>query len=139
MKLNIEVEASSFEKVIQNGLENLPKEELHDILKQVIMEAFTKSPTLQGALIKETGDYYHKRIELGPLAEAAVKDIDFGPELDKIKQIMLDDLLHNHREILEGAMLQALTKHFVDSTAFSSMLEMRIQQVFHDLREKGGY
>ena len=38
MKLNIEVESGSFETLIKEGIDNLPKEELNEILKQVIAE-----------------------------------------------------------------------------------------------------
>lgn len=138
MKLNIEVEASSFEKIIKDGLENLPKEELKEILKQVIAEAFNKNNDFHGALItREKIGYYgnNERVVLGPLAEAAVKDIDFGPELDRIKKLMLDDLAVHYREILEGAVLKVLLDKFAISAAFSGALEARVQEVLQDLRK----
>ncbi len=138
MKLNIEVEASSFEKIIKDGLENLPKEELKEILKQVIAEAFNKNNDFHGALITRVKIGYYgndERVVLGPLAEAAVKDIDFGPELDRIKKLMLDDLTVHYREILEGAVLKVLLDKFAMNTAFSGALESRIQEIFQDLRK----
>lgn len=137
MKLNIEVEASSFEKVINDGLESLTKEELADILKQVVLEAFNKNPNLHGALIKETGDYYNKKIVLGPLAEAAVKEIKFGPEIEEIKKVMLDDLKNNYREILAAAIMQNLLDNFITATAFSGMLESRMKQTVEEILHRG--
>ena len=139
MKLNIEVGASSFEKIIKDGLENLPKEELKEILKQVIAEAFNKNNDFHWALITRVKDGYYgnnERVVLGPLAEAAVKDIDFGPELDRIKKLMLDDLAAHYREILERAVLSVLLDKFAMHTAFSTELESRIRNIFHDIREK---
>ena len=137
MKLNIEIEASSFEKVIKDGLENLPKEELADILKQVILEAFNKSSTLHGALIEETGDYYNKNIKLGPLAEAAVKEIKFGPEIEEIKKVMLDDLKNNYREVLAAAIMQNLLDNFITATTFSRLLESRMRQTVEEILHRG--
>ena len=139
MKLNVEIETSSFEKIIKDGLESLPKEELKEILKQVILEAFNKNNDFHGALITRVKDGYYssnERVVLGPLAEAAVKDIDFGPELDRIKKIMIDDLSVHYREILERAVLSVLLDKFAMHTAFSTELESRIRSIFHDIREK---
>ena len=138
MKLNIEVESSSFEKLINDGLESLPKEDLQEILKQVVLEAFKKSPTLHGALVKEVGDsYYNKRIELGPLAEAAVKEIKFGPEIEEIKKAMLADLKENYREILAAAIMKNLIDNFTMNVAFSGMLESRMRQTVDEILHKG--
>lgn len=137
MKLNIEIEASSFEKVINDGLENLPKEELVGILKQVVLEAFSKSPDLHGALIKQVGDSWNRRIELGPLAEAAVKEIKFGPEIEEIKKAMLDDLKNNYREILAAAIMRNLIENFTMATAFSELLEARLKQTVEEILHKG--
>lgn len=137
MKLNIEIEASSLEKVINDGLENLPKEELADILKQVVLEAFNKNPNLHGALIKETGEYYSKKIVLGPLAEAAVKEIKFGPEIEEIKKAMLDDLKENYREILAAAIMKNLLENFTMDSAFSGMMQDRMRQTVEEILHRG--
>ena len=136
MKLNIEVESGSFEKLIKEGIENLPKEELNEILKQVIAESFSKNPDLHGALIEVEGDYYNKRTKLGPLAEAAVKNIDFGPVLDEIKKKMLDDLKDNYREILENAILRCLLDRFTIGATLSDMLNQQIERHVHETLEK---
>ena len=137
MKMNIEIEASSFEKVIKDGLENLPKEELAEILKQVIMESFNKNPDLRGALVEVTGDYYNKKVKLGVLAEAAVKEIKFGPEIEEIKKAMIDDLKNNYREILAEAILKNLIDNFMIATAFSGMMESRMKQTVEEILHRG--
>lgn len=137
MKMNIEVESSAFEKVIKDGLENLPKEELQEILKQVILESFNKNPDLRGALVEVTGDYYHKQVKLGVLAEAAVKEIKFGPEIEEIKKAMLDDLKQNYRELLAAAIMKNLIDNFTMNVAFSGMLESRMRQTVEEILSRG--
>lgn len=136
MKLNIEVETSSFEKIISDGLESLTKEELADILKQVVLEAFSKSPDLHGALIKQVGEHWNKRIELGPLAEAAIKEIKFGPEIEEIKKAMLDDLKENYREILAAAIMKNLIDNFTMGAIFSGMMEHRLRSGVEEILHK---
>lgn len=133
MKMNIEVESSAFEKVIKDGLENLPKEELQEILKQVILESFNKNPDLRGALIEVTGDYYNKKCKLGPLAEAAVKEIKFGPEIEEIKKAMLEDLKTNYRELLAAAIMKNLIDNFTMNVAFSGLLENRVRNTVEEI------
>lgn len=135
--MNIEIEASSFEKVIKDGLENLPKEELAEILKQVIMESFNKNPDLHGALIEVEGEYYNKRTKLGPLAQAAVSEIKFGPEIEEIKKAMLDDLKKNYREILAAAIGKSLLENFTAGAVFSQMMEQRIRQGVEEILHRG--
>lgn len=135
--MNIEVESSAFEKVIKDGLENLPKEELQEILKQVILESFNKNPDLRGALIEVSGDYYNKKCKLGPLAEAAVKEIKFGPEIEEIKKAMLEDLKKNYREILAAAIMKNLIDNFTMNVAFSGMLESRMKQTVEEILHRG--
>ena len=139
MKLNIEVESGSFEKLIKEGIENLPKEELNEIIKQVVLEAFTKNNDMHGALITRVrdGSYYgNERVVLGPLAEAAVKNIDFGPILDEIKKKMLDDLRDNYREILENAILRCLLDKFTMGAALSDVLNSQIDRHVHETLEQ---
>ena len=137
MKLNIEVESSSFEKIINDGLDSLPKEDLQTILKQVVLEAFKQSPTLHGALVKEVGDsYYNKRIELGPLATEAIKSVDLGEDLENIKKVMIEDLRQNYRELLITAMLKAMIEKFKFDSVFSGVFEGRIREVLDQVQHE---
>jgi hypothetical protein len=138
MELTVKVESGSFEKLIKDGLESLPKEELHDILKevikQVVVEAFKNQSDWSGSLITRVREGYscNERVVLGPLAQAAVDDIDFNPELDVIKKRMLDDLTQNYRQILEGAILQALLNQFEKNCSFGALMENRIRQLIDE-------
>ena len=138
MEMTIKVESGSFEQIIKDGLESLPKEELQTILKSVILEAFKCNHDFSGALItKVKGDYYGpERTVLGPLAAEAVKGIDFGPELEKIKQEMLDDLYKNHRKILESAILDLLIDKLNFTVSFSGAIEAKIRQILNELRNQ---
>ena len=50
MKLNVEVDSGAFEKVIEDGIKALSKEDLGNIIKQVVYEAFTKCETFKDML-----------------------------------------------------------------------------------------
>lgn len=137
MELTVKVESESFEKIIKDGLDALPKEELHDILKevikQVVIDAFKNQSDWSGSLITRVSEGYgRERVVLGPLAQAAVDDIDFDPELDKVKKLMLDDLTLNYRQILEGAILKALLASFEHNAVFSDLLTARMKNMLEE-------
>ena len=75
--INIEVDSESFEKTIQDGMENLSKEELGSIIKEVIYQAFTRCSIFSDMLVKtEKVRWSSTEITtLGPLAEAAIKSM----------------------------------------------------------------
>lgn len=138
MEMTIKVESGSFEQIIKDGLESLPKEELQAILKSVILEAFKCNHDFSGALITKVKDGYYdrERTVLGPLAAEAVKGIDFGPELEKIKQEMLDDLYKNHRKILESAILDLLIDKLNFTVSFGGAIETQIRRIINELRNQ---
>ena len=78
MKLNVEIESGSLEKVISDGIKSLTQDELKDIIKQVILEAFAKCENFKNLLIKYDN---YGRPTLGPIVERAVKNIDLEKEL----------------------------------------------------------
>ena len=87
MKLNVEIESGSLEKVISDGIKSLTQDELKDIIKQVILEAFTKCEDFKNLLIKRSN--YSGELSLGPIAEFAVKNIDLEKELAPLKDKMV--------------------------------------------------
>ena len=95
MKLQVEVESGSFEKVIEEGIKSLTPDELKDIIKRVILEAFTKCEDFKNLLTKRDiyGYSNTSEVRLGPLAEAAVKNIDLEKELAPFKEKMVKALM----------------------------------------------
>lgn len=85
MKLNIEIESGTFEKVIADGIKSLTPEEVGGLIKQAILEAFTKCEEFKDLLIvrDSIGWGNTSEIKLGPLANAAIKSIDLEPEISE--------------------------------------------------------
>ena len=90
MKLNIEIESGTFEKVIADGIKSLTPEEVGGLIKQAILEAFTKCEEFKDLLIvrDSVGWSHTSEIKLGPLANAAIKSIDLEPEIEEFKKKM---------------------------------------------------
>ena len=138
MKLQVEVESGSFEKVIEQGINSLTPEELKDIIKQVILEAFTKCEDFKDLLTKREHFGYSgtTEVRLGPLAEAAVQNINLEKELAPFKDKMVEALMVNHREIVEDMFMRCFLKHITNDDEFRGAIEYAAHRVLADERNR---
>lgn len=139
MKLNIEIESGSFEKVISDGIKAISQDELKDIIKQVILEAFTKCDTFSNLLTKRVEPRWGStsEIQLGPLAEAAVKNIDLEKELAPIKDKMVRALMDNHQKIVEDMFLRCFVEKIANDSTFYEMMKNTAYQILCEVRNNG--
>jgi len=139
MKLQVEVESKSFEKVIEEGIKSLAPDELKDIIKQVILEAFTKCEDFKDLLIKRNNLGYGNTCEvvLGPLAEAAVKNIDMEKELASFKEKMVNALMDNHGRIVEDMFTRCFIERITSDGGFKNAMENAAYRVLLEERSHG--
>ena len=139
MKLNVEIESGSFEKVIEEGIKSLTPDELKDIIKQVILEAFTKCEDFKDLLTKRNiyGYSNSSEIRLGPLAEAAVKNIDLEKELAPFKEKMVKALMDNHRKIVEDIFMHCFIEHITSDSEFRYSMENAAHRVLTEVQNRG--
>lgn len=139
MKLNVEIESGSFEKVIEQGINSLSPDELKDIIKQVILEAFTKCEDFKNLLTKRDYVSYSSasEIQLGPLAEAAVKNIDLEKELAPFKEKMVKALMENHQRIVEDMLFRCLVDKITYSDQLQESLRNAVHMVLSEERNRG--
>lgn len=133
MKMNVEIESGPFEKVIQEGITALSKEELGGIIKQVIYEAFTKCSDFKDLLVyRDHVGYSSSELRLGNLAKEAIKSINMDEELAEIKQKMVKALMENHQRIVENAILGCVVDRITHDGQFISQLHMAIRNIVEE-------
>ena len=139
MKLQVEVESGSFEKVIEEGIKSLTPDELKDIIKQVILEAFTKCDDFKNLLTNRNiyGYSSTSEIRLGPLAEAAVKNIDLEKELAPFKEKMVKALMENHMKIVEDMFMRCFIDHITSDSGFRNSMEYAVHRVLSEVQNRG--
>ncbi len=139
MKLNIEIESGTFEKVISDGIKALTPEEVGDLIKQAILEAFTKCEDFKDLLIVRDrigwSDTYE--IKLGPLASAAIKSIDLEPDISEFKKKMVDALMAHHRVMVEEMMMRLLIEKISCSDSLRVALDDTVRAVLREARNNG--
>ena len=139
MKLNIEIESGTFEKVISDGIKSLTPEEVGDLIKQALLEALTKCEEFKNLLIvrDQIGWSNTTEIKLGPLASAAIKSIDLGPDIEAFKKKMVDHLMVNHRRIVEDMIMRLLIEKIAYSDSLRGAIEETVRRVLYEARNNG--
>jgi len=139
MKLNIEIESGTFEKVISDGIKSLAPEEVGDLIKQALLEALTKCENFKDLLIVRDSVGYSctSEIKLGPLASAAIKSIDLGPDIEAFKKKMVDHLMANHRRIVEDMMMRLLIEKISNSDSLREAIEFTVRRLLYEARNNG--
>ena len=138
MKLNIEIESGTFEKVISDGIKSLTPEEVGDLIKQALLEALTKCEEFKDLLIvRDSLGWGNTEIKLGPLANAAIKSISLEPEIRELKNKMVDALMEHHREMVEEMMMRLLIEKISNSDSLRGAIEDTVRRVLWEARNNG--
>jgi hypothetical protein len=139
VKLNIEIESGTFEKVNSDGIKSLTPEEVGDLIKQALLEALTKCEEFKDLLIvrDSIGWGNTSEIKLGPLANAAIKSIDLEPDIAEFKKKMVDALMAHHRVMVEEMMMRLLIEKISYSDSLKGAIEDTVRRVLYEARNNG--
>lgn len=139
MKLNIEIESGTFEKVISDGIKSLTPEEVGGLIKQAILEALTKCEEFKDLLIvrDSIGWSNSSEIKLGPLASAAIKSINLEPEITEFKNKMVDALMVHHREMVEEMMMRLFIEKISYGDSLRGAIEDTVRRVLYEASNNG--
>lgn len=137
--MNIEIESGTFEKVIADGIKSLTPEEVGGLIKQAILEAFTKCEDFKNLLLvrESIGWSGTTEVKLGPLANEALKSIDLEPEIAEFKKKMIDALMANHRVMVEDMMMRLLIEKIAYSDSLRGAIENTVRRVLREARDNG--
>lgn len=138
MKLNVEIESGPFEKVIQEGISALSKEELGSIIKQVVYEAFTKCEDFKDLLVyRDRVGYSSSELRLGDLAKEAIKSINMDEELAEIKKRMIKELMDNHLRIVEDTLFRCMIDKITYDDHFINNLKEAVHRIHWEGQNRG--
>lgn len=139
MKLNVEVDSGAFEKVIEDGIKALSKEDLGNIIKQVVYEAFTKCEEFKDMLIirEKVGWNCVSEVKIGPLAAEAIKSVNMEEQLAEFKKKMCDCLIENHQKIVEDMLLRCFIDKITWDDHFMHNMREVIRHIANEDKNRG--
>ena len=129
MEIKINVDEVKFKDVIEKELNAFSKEELHEIIRECIIESLHNDKTLKDLFVVEKKDYWGHSLGIDPsnvMIEAA-RSIDLSPAYTEIKDKMIETLKTDYRSILEKAMLGLILNGISNDYEFQNRMSSAIE------------
>ena len=129
MEIKINVDETKFKDVVENELNAFSKEELHEIIRECIIEALHNDNVLRNIFITPSKDWYgnYKYETPSQIMIEAAKSIDLSPAYTEIKDKMIETLKTDYHSILENAMLGLILNGISNDYDFKSRMNAAIQ------------
>ena len=121
MELKIEIDETKFKDIIEKELNAFSQEELHDLLKQMIVEYMKNhQEEVMNLFIrkKNSGYYGYDEWIAGPLLEKASDCLNVAEDIKPVKDAIVKDLSEHHRDIVERAIWKNITMSMAHDPIF---------------------
>lgn len=131
MEIKINVDEVKFKDVIENELNAFSKEELHEIIRECIIESLHNDSTLKDLFTVQRKDSwgYSNRVEASDIMIQAAKRIDLSPAYKEIQDKMITTLKENYHELLERVMLSMIKEGLANDYEFRERLSYDIEEL----------
>lgn len=124
MKVEIEVSEEKFKQIIEKEIDAFSKEELHEIIRNCIVNALQKFP-LKKLFVNEG---YCREEPTQVLIEAA-KSIDLSPAYEDIQNKIITMLKDNYQELLEKVMLSVIINGLTNNNNFRETINKTVTDI----------
>ena len=131
MELKINIDETMFKDVIEKELKAFSQEELHEIVRECIVEALKTDGALKGLFIKPKNSYSYSCSQDEPtqvLMEAA-KNIDLSPAYEEIQNMMINELKTNYERLLQNIMMKTMVDGLCYDWNFRQNLEAAVSDI----------
>lgn len=136
MEIKINVDETMFKDVIENELKAFSKEELHEIVRECIVEALHNDHVIRNIFITPEKDYWgnYKYEKPSQIMIDAAKTFDLSPAYAEIKDKMIETLKKDYHGVLEKAMLGLILNGISNDYDFQCRMNAAIQEAI--MRDK---
>lgn len=128
MELKINIDETMFKDVLEKELKAFSSEELHEIIRECIVEALKTDGSLRSLFIKPKRYSYDSDQASEVLFEAA-KNIDLSPAYEEIQKMMITELKTNYNKLLENIMMKTMVEGLCSEWNFRSNLYSAIDEI----------
>lgn len=136
MEVKINVDESMFKEVLEKELNAFSKEELHEIVRDCIVEALRNDTVIRSLFTT------HKRNIGGwnPIEEPsevlieAAKSIDLSPAYKEIQEMMISELKTNYEKMLRDVMLKTIVDGLCSDYNFKNNVKSVVSDIIYEAR-----
>lgn len=110
LEIKINVDEMKYKNIIEKELNAFSKDELHEIIREGIIETLHQDDILKKLFTVEDRDHwgYSTGIKPSEIVIQAAKSIDLAPAYKEIQDNMITTLKENYHELLERTMLSLI-------------------------------
>ena len=120
MEIKINVDETRFKDVLEKELEAFSKEELHEIVRECIVESLRNSEDLKSLFIVTRNNGYYNLQEPSEVIIEAAKSIDLSPAYKEIQDKMISTLKNNHRQLLVSVLSKCIVNGLMNDNDFGA-------------------
>ena len=128
MELKINIDETMFKDVLEKELKAFSSEELHEIIRECIVEALKTDGSLRSLFIKPKR-YSYETDEASQVLYEAAKNIDLSPAYEEIQEMMITELKSNYSKLLQNIMMKTMVDGLCNNWNFRSNLQSAIDEV----------
>ena len=136
MEVKINVDETMFKNVIEEELKAFSNEELHEIIRECIVEALHNDNTLRNLFVIDKKDYWGNYVGKEPseVVIEAAKNIDLSPAYKEVQEKMITALQTDYRNILENVMMGLMVDSISNDRIFQQRMKESINRIISDRR-----
>ncbi len=138
MELKINIDETMFKDVLEKELKAFSSEELHEIIRECIVEALKTDGTLRSLFIKPKR-YSYESDEASQILFEAAKNINLSPAYEEIQEMMIAELKKNYDKLLQNVMLKTMVDGLCNDWNFRSNLELAVNNVLTQRANSNSY
>jgi len=128
MELKINIDETMFKDVIEKELKAFSREELHEIIRECIVEALKTDGTLKSLFIKPKR-YSYDSDEATQLLFEAARNINLSPAYEEVQEMMISELKNNYDKLLQNVMLTTMIDGLCDNWNFKNNLQSAVNEI----------
>lgn len=128
MELKINIDETMFKEVLDKELKAFSSEELHEFIRECIVEALKTDDTFKSLFIKPKRNSW-EHDEASELLFEAAKHIDLSPAYEEIQELMVAELKTNYSELLQNVMMKTMVDGLCNSWGFKNNLQNAVNEI----------
>lgn len=128
MELKINIDETMFKDVIEKELKAFSREELHEIIRECIVEALKTDGTLKSLFVKPKR-YSYDSDEATQLLFEAARNINLSPAYEEVQEMMISELKNNYDKLLQNVMLTTMIDGLCDNWNFKNNLQSAVNEI----------
>ena len=135
MELKITIDETMFKDVLEKELKAFSSEELHEIVRECIVEALKTDDTLKSLFIKPKR-YSYEQDEASHLLFEAARNMNLSPAYEEISNLMITELKENYQKILQKVMMEAMIDGLCSDYSFRQNLSSAIHDIMSSMNNQ---